>query len=164
MIDLLKTDLKRAVKDKLFLVLVIIAAAFAISTPFLYKIMIFALELDAETQDMLEMLNIGMNAKSMFVGSFSLSNNFGFILPIFVAIILCKDFSHGTIRNKIICGKSRASVYFSMLLTCMILTIGFILFHALLTLLISLTMFDYQSTEFTANDFWYLLAQFDVFL
>ena len=35
MIDLLKTDLKRAVKDKLFIVLSIIAVAFAFVTPLL---------------------------------------------------------------------------------------------------------------------------------
>ena len=115
MIDLLKTDLKRAVKDKLFIVICIIAGAFAIITPLLYKVIFVVLKFDEEAMQELEMLGMGiMNAKSIFFSSFSLGNNFGLILPIFVAIILCKDFSNGTIRNKIICGKSRTSIYFSL--------------------------------------------------
>ena len=35
--DLLKADLKRAWKDKLFLILCILAGVFAVSTPLLYK-------------------------------------------------------------------------------------------------------------------------------
>jgi ABC-type transport system involved in multi-copper enzyme maturation permease subunit len=104
------------------------------------------------------MLGLGIDAKTMLFSSFSLSNNFGLILPIFVAIILCKDFGGGTIRNKIICGKSRGSIYLSMLTTCTILMLGFIMAHALLTLLVSLIFFDYQATEFTASDFGYLMA------
>ncbi len=159
MIDLLKTDLKRAVKDKLFIVICIIAGAFAIITPLLYKVIFVVLEFDEEAMQELEMLGMGiMNAKSIFFSSFSLGNNFGLILPIFVAIILCKDFSNGTIRNKIICGKSRTSIYFSLFFTCAILICSFILMHALLTLLLSLLVFDYQSTPFTASDFGYLMG------
>ena len=158
MSDLLKADLKRSLRDKLFLVLCIIAAAFALVTPLLYKGIFMLLQIDANAMQELEMLGIGINAKSMFFGSFSLGNNFGFILPIFIVIILCKDFSHGTIRNKIICGKSRTSIYFSMLITCTALICVLIMAHAVLTLLISLLFFDYQATPFTLGDFGYLMA------
>lgn len=158
MIDLLRTDLKRALKDKLIIVLLIIAGAFALMTPLLYKAIFFFMELDNEIMPELEMLGIGVYAKSMFFSSFSLGNNFGLILPVFVAIILCKDFGHGTIRNKIICGKPRISIYFSTLITCIILIFAFILAHAILTLLVSLVLFKYQATAFTIKDFWYLLA------
>ena len=80
------------------------------------------------------------------------------ILPILTAIILCKDFSHGTIRNKIICGKSRSKVFGSLFLTCVIVMWLFVLAQALATLLIALLLFDYQATAFTMSDFWYLLA------
>lgn len=158
MFNLLKTDLKRSFKDKLFLILLIIAGAFALATPLLYKGIFMLLELDAESLKGMEMFGLSMDAKTMFFSSFSLSNNFGFILPIFIAIILCKDFSNGTIRNKIICGKSRTSIYFSLFITCVILICSFILFHALLTLLVSLIFFDYQTTAFTIKDFGYLIA------
>lgn len=158
MADLLKADLKRSFKDKLFMVICIIAGAFAVVTPLLYKGIIAMLEVESGTMAELEMLGLGINAKAMFFSSFSLGNNFGLILPVFVAIILCKDFSNGTIRNKIICGKSRGSIYFSMLTTCAILTCAFIFAHAVLTLLVSLLFFDYQPTAFTAGDFGYLMA------
>ncbi len=158
MLDLLKTDLKRSLKDKLFLVLAIIAGAFALVTPLLYKFIFLILQVDTGAMQELEMLGLQINAKAMFFSSFSLGNNFGLILPIFVAIILCKDFSHGTIRNKIICGKSRGSIFFSLFTTCTTLLWGFILAHAVLTLLISLIFFDYQATDFTAADFGYLMA------
>jgi ABC-type transport system involved in multi-copper enzyme maturation permease subunit len=155
--DLLKADLKRALKDKLFLVLCILAGVFAISTPLLYKAIFSVLDME-ELFEMGELLRNQFTAKGMFFTSFSPSNNFGMILPILVAIILCKDFSHGTIRNKIICGKSRTKIYFSLFCTCAILMICFILAQALVTLLISLTMFEYQADPFTANDFGYLMA------
>ena len=158
MVDLIRTDLKRALKDKLFLVLCIIGVAFALSTPLLYKGLFTLLEVETGTIEEMEMMGLGMSAKSMFFSSFSLSNNFGLILPVLVAIILCKDFSHGTIRNKVICGKSRASIYFSLLSTCAMLICGLIMVHAALTLGVSLVFFDYQAADFTASDFGYLMA------
>ena len=157
MCNLLKADLKRAWKDKLFLILCVLAGVFAVSTPLLYKA-IFSL---MDMEEMLEMgplLGNSFTAKGMFFASFSPSNNFGMILPILAAIILCKDFSHGTIRNKIICGKSRTKIYFSLFFTCAIVMCGFILVQALLTLFVSLLMFEYQADPFTASDFGYLLA------
>ena len=50
--NLLKADLKRAWKDKLFVVLCILAAVFAVSTPLLYKA-IFSF------MDMEELLEMG---------------------------------------------------------------------------------------------------------
>ena len=158
MIDLLKTDFKRVLKDKLFIVLCIIAGAFALITPLLYKAIFSLLDITAEDMSEMAMLGVGFDAKSMFFGAFSLGNNFGLILPVFIAIIMCKDFGNGTIRNKIICGKSRANIYFSLLITCAVFTCAFILAHALLTLLVALIFFDYQPTKFTASDFGYLMA------
>lgn len=152
MVDLLRCDLKRAIKDKLFLVLCIVGGAFAVITPLLYKALFASLNVEVG------MLGLQMNARSLFFSSFSLTNNFGLILPILIAIILCKDFSHGTVRNKIISGKSRGSIYLSLLITCATLMCLFILAHAVLTLLVSLIFFDYQAVPFSAQDFGYLMA------
>ena len=158
MIDLLRTDLRRAFRDKLVVVLCIIGGVFSIITPLLYKALFLLLKIDGEFLQELETLGIMVNAKTMFFSSFSLGNNFGLVLPVFVAIIVCRDFSNGTIRNKIICGKSRISIYCSLLITTVVLTCSFMLAHALVTLLISLIFFEYQSTPFTINDFGYLTA------
>lgn len=149
MFNLLKTDLKRILKDKLFLVLCIIAGVFAIITPLMNKGMMDLLE----GEDL-----FAFNAKEIFFQSFAPGNNLGIIVPIFLGIVLCKDFSHGTVRNKIICGKSRTSIFLSMFLSCAIVMCGVMLAGGLLTLGVSLLFFKYQQTPFTAKDFGYLLA------
>ncbi|MBE6535504.1 MAG: hypothetical protein E7677_02650 [Ruminococcaceae bacterium] len=158
MLKLLKVDFKRVFKDKLFLVVCILAGVFAVVTPLLY-VAIFG-SIGVETNEMsetLEALGMAINAKSMFFQSFSLGNNLGLILPVLLAIILCKDFAHGTVRNKIISGKSRTSIFLSMYSVCFCVLFGAMVLHALLTMLISLIFFPYQSTEFVASDIGYFL-------
>ncbi|MBR2988559.1 MAG: hypothetical protein IKC64_02415 [Clostridia bacterium] len=156
--DLLKADIKRVLKDKLFIVISILAVAFALITPLLTKALVELISIEESSGMGMEMLEMQLTAKSMFFSSFSPGNNFGLILPIMMAIILCKDFNQGTVRNKIICGKSRSEIYFSMLTTCVIFMCSFVLIQAVLTLLFSLVFFDYQVGGFTAGDFGYLMA------
>lgn len=155
--DLLKTDFKRVLKDKLFLILCIVVGVFALSSPLLYKAL-FALVPPEEMAEVETMLAMQINAKMLFFNAFSLTNNFGLLLPVLITIVLCKDFSHGTIRNKIISGKPRTSVFFSLLITCSVFVCGIMLAQALLTLAVSLLFFDYQPTAFTASDFGYFMA------
>ena len=153
MLNLLKTDLKRVCKDKLFLILCIIAAAFAIFNPLVYKLL-FAMV------DMVEELDMAIDAKTLCFTSFSPGNNLGLIMPIFAALVLCKDFSQGTIRNKIICGKTRTQIFLSMLITCAIVMCVVMFFHGILTLLFSLMFFEYQATPFTWGSLGYMLLSF----
>lgn len=132
--DLIVTDLKRIIKDKLFLISVIIAAAFALFNPLLYKVMFSAIEME-------DMLGAVVSTESLYTSSFALGNNLGLIAPIFITIILAKDFSYGTVRNKLISGKSRDAVYLSMFISGSIVMCGVMLFHGLLTLFISLALF-----------------------
>ena len=156
MLKLLKVDLKRVIKDKLFLVMCILAVAFAVVIPLLYVAIFGSIGMDTgEMGEMLDALGMSINAKSMFFQSFSLGNNLGLILPVLLAIILCKDFSHGTVRNKIISGSSRSAIFASMYSVCFIVLFGVMTLHALLTMLISLIFFPYQSTEFVASDVGY---------
>lgn len=150
MINLIKTDFKRIVTDKLFMVLCIIGGAFAVFTPVLYKVLFTAI--DAE--DVLEM---SMNAKTMFFTSFAPGDNFGLILPILLVIIIFKDFGQGTVRNKLISGYSRESVFLSTYITCATLVCSVILCYALINLFVSLTFLKYQELAFTFADFGYLM-------
>lgn len=152
MANLVKSDLKRVLKDRMMIIILIIAAVFALITPLLYAALFLGTDMNG-----MEMMPINISAKSCFFGSFSFGNNIGLIAPVLLAIILRKDFSHGTIRNKIIAGKSRTSIFASMFIVCTIVLVGIILFHAFLTLGISLIFFDYQSTPFSITDFWYFL-------
>ena len=157
MTGLLKADFRRVFKDKLLLVMGILAVVFALITPLLYIVLLSATEMTAD--DMVtEMLSGLITGKGQFFGSFSMGNNLGLIAPVLLAIVLCKDFSYGTVRNKIIAGKSRTQIYLSLLITCSAVLIGVMLLHAFITLGVSLIFFDYQPTAFTVADFWYFLA------
>ncbi len=145
------TDLKRILKDKLFLVTCILAGVFALINPVLNKVLF-------EILDMSDMLGAIINAKSMLFTAFLPGDNLGLIMPILIAIVVCKDFSQGTVRNKIISGKSRAAIFISHLLSSATVICALMLFHALLTLGVSLCFFSYQEVAFTAADFGYLMA------
>lgn len=151
--ELLKSDLRRIVKDKLFLIACIIGAAMAVATPLLYKAILVIINLDPE----LLMGLLPLSGKNMFFNAFSTGNNFGLILPILVIIVICKDFSYGTVRNKIICGKSRVKVFFSMFFSSTIVICGLMLVHALLTLAVASCFFKYQAEEISLNTVLYAL-------
>lgn len=153
MINLIKTDLRRIIKDKLFLVIGIIGVVFAFLTPLL----MFAVTSVVE-EDIAQMLGMTINAKTMFFQSFNPANDFGLIATVLLCVILCKDFSHGTVRNKIIVGKSRFSVFTSAFVASCIILCGLMLVYGVLTLGVSLIFFEYQATQFTANDFGYAVV------
>ena len=151
--NLLTSDLRRIRKDKLMMVALIIAAAFSVITPLLY----WALFKGMDALSM-EMLGVGTSAKNMFFAAFNIGNDLGLIAPLLIAIILFKDFSFGTIRNKIIAGKSRSSIFFSMYLSSLIAVVVVTLVYAFLTLGISLILFPYQEGAFLWADMWYFLS------
>ncbi len=149
--NLYVTDIKRILKDKLFLVTCILAGVFSAVNPLLYKLLFVALGIEDAGGMMI-------NSKSLFFTAFAPGDNLGLIMPILIAIIVCKDFSQGTVRNKIISGKSRASIFLSHFLTASTVISFIILAHALLTLGISLCFFPYHNDPFTAADFGYLMT------
>ena len=155
MTRLIKSDFRKFFQDKLFIVVCILAVVFAVITPLLY-LMLFSVadEVDPMTQ---ELLSGYVTAKGQFFGGFSFGNNLGLIAPLLIGIVFFKDFSYGTIRNKIISGHSRRSIFLSIFIVCTTVLFAIVLAHSLLTLGISLPFFDYQSTPFAMHDFWYLL-------
>lgn len=148
--DLYIADLKRIFKDKLFLVSCILGGVFAVINPLLNKLLLVALDID-------DLFGSMMSAKSMMFSSFLPGDNLGLIMTILIAIIVCKDFSQGTVRNKIICGRSRTSIFISHFLAASTVMCGIMLIHGLLTLGVSLCFFPYQETAFTAADLGYLM-------
>lgn len=153
--NLIKVDFKRLVRDKLFLIVCILAFAFAVITPLLYVVIFSTMgDIDEMTK---QLLSGYITAKGQFFGAFSFGNNLGLIAPLLICIILFKDFSYGTVRNKIISGYSRISIFISIFIVCFVSLFGIVLAHAILTLVCSLPFFDYQSTPFLLADFWYFL-------
>lgn len=154
--ELLRADFRRVLKDKLLIVMGILAVVFAVITPLLYTVIFSGMD-TAESEMAEEMLAGYISGKAQFFGSFSMGNNLGLIAPILLGIVLCKDFSYGTVRNKIIAGKSRSAIFLSLFVTCSVVFVCVMLLNAFITLGVSLIFFDYQATAFTLSDFWYFL-------
>lgn len=150
--ELITTDLCRIVKDKLFLVSCILGGVFALFTPLLYELLVLAIAPD------IEMMGLLVDAKTIFFSSFLPGSNFGLTLPILLSVVICKDFRYGTVRNKIIAGKTRTAIFLSLFLSTTVVTCGVILGHALLSLLVSLLFFPYAAEPFTMTSFLYLLV------
>ena len=155
MSKLIRSDFKRVLKDKLFVVVGILAVGFAVVTPLLYMVLMGVLQDTDEVTK--ELISSFVTAKGQFFGAFSFGNNFGLVAPLLIGIILYKDFGQGTVRNKVIAGYSRVSIFLSNFITCFVSLFGVVLAHALITLLVCLPFFEYQAEPFVMTDFWYLL-------
>lgn len=150
---LIKADLKRVFKDKLLIVLCILAVVFALITPLIFALL-FSL-VDVSNDPTLSSL---VSAKSLFFQSFSMTNNMGLIAPVLLAIVLNKDFSYGTVRNKIISGKTRTQIFLSTFTVCSVVLVAVIMLSAFISLGVSLIFFDYQPTPFGISDLGYFMA------
>ena len=108
MLNLLKTDLKRLLKDKIILIGFLVTCALSLFT----VVVFFGIEkiLGGDEESIFAGLFTG---RDTFLGSFSPSSNAGLMIPIFISVALIKDFRYGTVRNKVIAGKSRIAIFMS---------------------------------------------------
>ncbi len=118
--NLLAADFFRQRKDILLKVAIILIAVFACIGCGLYYVVSLMLD---ETELAAEPF---LNARYLYGSAFGISSDVGMIIPIFTGAIICKDFSMGTVRNKIIRGYARDSIFFSHLFSGMVF--GCILF------------------------------------
>lgn len=155
MTALLRADFLRVRRDIILPIALIALAAFALITPLFYLLLN---AMPAEDLAQLESMGISPSAsgRSVFLSSLSLSNNFGMILPIFIAILVCRDFSSGTVRNKIIAGHKRIPIYTSHLVTALTLMVALFLLYALLTLAVGSLIYGYGAA-FDAGEIIFLL-------
>jgi ABC-type transport system involved in multi-copper enzyme maturation permease subunit len=151
MLDLFRADLKRVVRDRLFLIVCIVAAVLAATTPLLY----WGLGLFEGALEEMGMF-LKLSGRGMFFDALLPGGNVGLILPVFLVILLCKDFTWGTVRNKIVCGKTRGQIFLSLFLTSATVTVSVMLAQAVLSSVIGSIIFGFQSTPFTAADVGYL--------
>lgn len=99
-------------KDILMKVALILIVVFACFTCGLY----FVLSKLTEDADSAMVDNI-LCGRYLYGATFSIGSDMGLIIPIFAGAIVCKDFSMGTIRNKIIRGYGREPIFLSHFLT-----------------------------------------------
>jgi len=152
MSNLLKHDMLRMLKSKQFLIAVIIAASFAVILPLitlgLNTFMESVLGEDLEEAGSLFPKTYAkdfmfINSGFMTVTGMSSMVNISFILNVILfSVVITKDFSYGTIRNKIITGNSRINVYFSLFITMYVFMFGTSLATSLLGFGVSCLMFD----------------------
>lgn len=131
--NLIKLDLTKILKDKLFIIMAILALAASLVNPLLYKL----IELIAEEQI--------ISAKALAFLSFAPTGGSGLVICVFLPIILNKEYSNGVLRNKIIYGKSRPQIYFSLLLSSFIIAFGILLVASIISFAFSLALFKYDA-------------------
>ena len=153
--NLLKADLFRIIKSKITIISLIVA----IVAPLLIVLMYFGIdrmvnvmtEGDVSMEDEMLMGYSLFNVRTFFNSSYSISNNLGFVLPIFSAIFVSQDVLNGSLRNKVIAGEKRRDVYLSHLLSSMIFNFVIITIFAMFTILFGLMFFKW-GVEFDANE------------
>lgn len=146
--NLLKADFFRIFRSKMFMIVCILSGAF----PFLTAGLYFLVSKIVKTAAMMPGMGSQMFTARMVVSdAFVLSSNMGLLLPIFITVFICADVSNGTLRNKIIAGRSRTSIYFSHLISSSVISAVLILLEVLLFLGISCLIFGYGA-PFDANE------------
>ena len=112
MLRLIKAFFFKIVRDLTFRITLIIGVALAlVSTLGLFALGMFLGEGDAE------MAKSMLNGQSMLVNSMSPAQNFGIAIPVNLICFIALEFTHGTIRNKIIAGNSKINIYLSLLIS-----------------------------------------------
>ena len=122
MLSLFKAFLFRLVRDLTFRITLIIGVGLALLMTAIYFI------LGQVTDNSLGMLT----GENMLVQSLSPAQNFGIAIPVNLISFTVIEFSHGTIRNKIIAGNSKGKIYASLFLSGLVFSVLLIVSYALL--------------------------------
>ena len=117
MFKIMTASLYKLFRDTTFKVTLIIGVALALLTNLLYFI-IFKIAIDTP-----EIGNALFSGETALINSLNPSSNFGLTVPINLVVFTIGEFTYGTIRNKIIAGHKRSSIYFSLLLTGFVFTV-----------------------------------------
>ena len=139
MSGLLKADLYCVMKSRLSKIALILSVSFPVVMVLIYVgiRMISGLGGD-EVGDTL------FNANSVIGSVYSLSNNIGLVIPAFAGILVCSDYSNGTLRNKVIAGNRRSEIYLSHLIVSIIFSVVIITIYAAVTAGLSLAMLPFN--------------------
>ena len=123
MLRLFKAFLFRLRRDLTFRITLFIGIGLAIFMTVLY----IAIENMLKVDDISIKLFTG---QSMLISSLSPANNFGIAIPVNLISFTIIEFSHGTIRNKIIAGNSKGKIYTSLFLSGLIFSLVLIFVYA----------------------------------
>ena len=89
--------------------------------------------------------------QSLFISSLSPSQNFGIAIPVNLISFTVLEFNHGTIRNKIIAGNSKAKIYISLFLSGLVFTFALIILYSTLSLALGSIIGGFDINGFTLS-------------
>ena len=137
---LLIADLRRIFKGKGIYVLMILGFIFpAISA--------LIVQLSGLANDVAELGDLAaevFNPVALYAGSFNPTQNIGLILLIVVAVLISGEFTNNTIRNKIVAGHSKTSLFLSSLVTVLTYVFVVVLVNSSFTYLFNSISFGLQ--------------------
>ncbi len=158
MISLLKADLYRILKSKLTYVALAVVSVLPVIMALLYYLLNHSMEvlLDPEQTEEV-MLAAGMiTGRTLLTSVYSITQNAGLVIIVFGIIFISMDVSNGTLRNKVIVGHSRGSVYLSHFLATTIFNVVMMTINALVTLLCACTILKYGA-KFSGEELKFLI-------
>ena len=133
--DLLKADLFKVRKSKIFLIFLIISVAL----PFIFAFgsyLINVIYMSYQKRQGYELYAI-ITGDTLIFSSVGVLQSFGIAIPICADIIIYSDTRSGILRNKVIYGVNRYKIYLSNLIIAILLNIVFITLYFLSTILFS---------------------------
>lgn len=137
---LLIADLRRIFKGKGIYVLMTLGFIFpAISA--------LIVQLSGLANDVAELGDLAaevFNPVALYAGSFNPTQNIGLILLIVVAVLISGEFTNNTIRNKIVAGHSKTSLFLSSLVTVLTYVFVVVLVNSSFTYLFNSISFGLQ--------------------
>lgn len=152
MINLLRADLRKIIYSKSTIVCLSLAFGFALLNvlmPLLYIKMMNDLIGDLEE-------SVVYTLKELITSTVKIFGDFGIVLPIMASLIIGREFSNGTIRNKILSGNSKGKVFISMTLSTLIYVIAFNLIFFIFVMAIGSIFFRW-GVKFDGTEFIYFL-------
>ena len=149
---LIKANIFRVLKSKLFFISLIIAVALPLMTVASFKMILSMTDALKEIEG--AMLAGTLSGRGILASNYNLSNNIGLIVPIFAGVFVILDFSSGSLRNKIIAGQKRNSVYLSHFITSALYAVLIVSLNMAFTaLFIALFQMDY-GVEINSAEIW----------
>lgn len=134
MANLFKAFLFKLRRDLTFRITLFVGLGLAIFLTLIYLgiDMMVKISLEPEQQEVYKFAYC--NGQNLFIGSLSPAQNFGIAIPVNLITFTVLEFTHGSIRNKIIAGNSKAKIYFSLLLSGLVFTFALLIAYSLLCL------------------------------
>ena len=138
---LLIADLRRIFKGKGIYVLMILGFIFPAISALIVQLSGLAANDVAELGDLAAEV---FNPVALYAGSFNPTQNIGLILLIVVAVLISGEFTNNTIRNKIVAGHSKTSLFLSSLVTVLTYVFVVVLVNSSFTYLFNSISFGLQ--------------------